>query len=72
MGLHHVVLTTPETFFGKTILTAVEMQPLLDIDKTDPREDFFCLKWTFYSRSREMCVIFETDTHELNIVIYRY
>ena len=38
VGLYHVVLTTPKTSPKKLILTVVEMQQLLDIEKIDSKE----------------------------------
>ena len=68
MGLYHVVLTTPKTSPEKPTLTVVEMQQLPDIEKTDPKEEISCLKWTKYNGRRNVCVNFQTDTDKLNIV----
>ena len=46
LGLYHVVLTTPKTSPGKLTLTVVEMQQLPNIEKTGPKKEIFCLKWT--------------------------
>ena len=72
LGLYHVVLTTTKTSPEKLTLTVVEMQQLLDIEKTDSKEEITCLKWTKYSGRRKVCVNFQTDTDKLNIVVYRY
>ena len=71
LGLYHV-LTTPKTSPEKLTLTVVEMQQLADIEKTDSKEEIFCLKWTIYIGRRKVCVNFQTDTDKLNIVVYRY
>ena len=72
LGLYHVVLTTPKTSPEKLTLTVVEMQHLLDIEKTDSKEEISCLKWTLNNGRRKVCVNFPTDTDKLNIVVYRY
>ena len=41
-----------------------------DIEKTDSKEDFSCLKWTIYNGRRKECVNFKTDTDKLTIVVY--
>ena len=46
LGLYHVVLTNPKTSPEKLTLTVVEMQQLLDIEKTYSKEELSCLKWT--------------------------
>ena len=56
LGLYHVVLTTPKTSPEKLTLTVVEMQQLLDIEKTDSKEKISCLKWALYNGMRKkMC-----------------
>ena len=72
MGLYHVVLATPKTSPEKLTLTVVEMQQLPDIENTDSNEEVFCLKWTIYNGGRKVCVNFQTDTDNLNIVVQRY
>ena len=72
LGLYHIVLTTPKTSPEKLTLSVVEMQQLPDIEKTDSKEEISCLKWTIYNGRRKVCVIFQTDTDKLNIVVYRY
>ena len=72
LGLHHFVLITPKISPEKLTLTVLELQQLPDIEKTDIREGFSCLKWTIYSGRREVYVNFKTDTDNLNIVVYRY
>ena len=72
LGLYHVVLITPNTSPEKVTLTVVEMQQLPDIEKTDSKEEVTCLKWTIYNGRRKVCVNFQTDTDQLNFVVYRY
>ena len=72
LGLYHVKLTTPKTSPEKLELTVVEMQQLPAIEKTDSKEEISCLKRTIYNGRRKVCVNFQTDTDELNIVVYRY
>ena len=72
LGLYHVVLTTPKTSPEKLPLTVVEMQHMPDIEKIDSKKEISCLKWTIYNGRRKVCVNFQTDTDELNIVVYRY
>ena len=71
LGFYHVVLTTAKTSPEKLTLTVVEMQQLVDIEKTDSKEEMSCLKWTLYSGTK-LCVNSKTDTDKLNIVVYRY
>ena len=54
LGLYHVVLTTPETSPEKLLLTVVEMLQLLDIEKTDSKEEISCLNWTIYNGRRKV------------------
>ena len=72
LGLYRVVLTIPKTSPEKLTLTVVEMQQLLDIEKTDSKEELSCLKCTVYNGRRKLCVNFQTDTDKLNIAVYRY
>ena len=72
LGLYHVVLTTPKISPEKLTLTVVEMQQLPDIEKTDSKEEIYCLKWTIYNGRRKVCVNFQTHRDKLNIVVYRY
>ena len=71
LGLYHVVLKTPKTSPEKLTLTVVETQQLPDIEKTDSKEEISCLKRTIYNGRRKLCVKFQTDTDNLNIVVYR-
>ena len=72
LGLYHVLLTTPKTSPEKLTLTVVEMQQLLDIQKTDSKEQMSCLKWTLYNGRRKVYVNFQTNADKLNIVVHRY
>ena len=71
MELYHVELRSkysPE----KNSLTLVETQQLPDIEKVDSKDEIFCLKWTFYSGRRNVCINFQTDTDKVSVVVYRY
>ena len=71
LGLYHVKLTgkdSPE----KITLSLVETQQLPDIEKSDPKNDISCLKWTIYNSRRNVSINFQTDTDKVNIVVYRY
>ena len=72
LGLYHIVLTTPRTSPEKPTLTVAEMLQLPDIEKTDSKEEVSCLKWTIHNGKRKICVNFQTDTEQLNTVVYRY
>ena len=72
LGLYNVVLTTPETSAEKFTLAVVEMQQLPDSEKTYSKEEVSCLKWTVYNGRRKVCVNFQTDTDNLNFVVYCY
>ena len=71
IGVYHVVFTTSKTSPEKLTLAVVEMQHLLDIEKTDSKEEFSCLKRTKCNGRRKVCVNFKTDTDKLEIVVYR-
>ena len=58
LGLYHVVLTTPKFSPERHTLNVVEMQQLLDIEKTYSIKEIFCLKWTRINRSIKKCVNF--------------
>ena len=71
LGLYHVELKSkhsPE----KITLTLVETQQLPDIEKTDSKDKYSCLKWTIYNGRRKVCINFQTDTDKVNIVVYHY
>ena len=71
MRLYHIVPKTPKTSPEKPKLTVVEMQLLLDIEMTNPKQEKSRLKWTIYNDRRKVCLNFQTDTENLNIVVYR-
>ena len=48
------------------------MQQLPDIEKTKSKEEESCLKLTTYDGGRKVRVNFQTDTDQLNIVVYCY
>ena len=70
LGLYHVVLSTPKLTPAKLTLTIVEMQQLPNVEKTGT--DVSCLKWTLFNGRRKICISFQTDTDNVNIVAYRY
>ena len=47
------------------------MQQLPDTEKIDSKEEISRLKWTIYNGRRKKCVNLQTDTDNLNIVVYR-
>ena len=69
--LYHVVLSTPNTSPEKRTLTVGEMTHLPDIEETDAKKEFSCLKWTMYNGGRKVCVHFKTDRDNLKVVVYR-
>ena len=64
-------LENPKIFPKKTMLTLVETQQMPDIEKVDSKDEISCLKWTNYN-GRKVCINFQTDTHKVNNVVYRY
>ena len=71
LGLYHVVLRrkdSPE----KITLTLVETRQLPDIEKVDSNDEFSCLKRTICNGRRKVCINFQTDTDNMNIVVYHY
>ena len=71
LGPYHVELRSKDSP-EKITLTQVETQQLPDNEKADSKDEFSCLKWTIYNGRRKVCIIFQTDTDKVNIVIYRY
>ena len=61
-----------KTLPRKITLNLVETQQLPDIEKSDSKDEIFCLKWTIYNGRRKVCISFQTDTDKVNIVLYRY
>ena len=70
-GPYHVELRSKDSP-EKITLTLVETQQLPDIQKADSKDEISCLKWTIYNGRRKVCINFQTDTHTVNIVVYRY
>ena len=70
LGLYHVVLTTPKSSPTKITLTIAELQQLPELKQCE--DEISCLKWTIYNSRRKICVGFQTDTDEVDIVVYRY
>ena len=48
------------------------MEHSQNIQKIDPKEETFCLKWTKYNNARKLRKIFMKVTHKLKIVMYRF
>ena len=53
-------------------MTVVGMQQLLNVEKTVSKDEKSRLKRAKYNGRRKVCVNFQTDTDNLNIVEYRY
>ena len=45
------------------------MQQLSHLEKSDCKEEIFCLKWTFYNGRRKVCLNFKIDTNKLTNVL---
>ena len=75
LGLYHVELRSKDSP-EKITLTLVETQQLPDVEEAqmfaDSKDEISCLKWTIYNGRRKVCIIFQTDTDKVNIVVYRY
>ena len=71
LGLYHVELKFKDSP-KKTTLTLVETQQLPDIEMSGSRDEISCLKRTIYNGRRKVCINFQTDTDNVNIVVYRY
>ena len=71
LGLYHVALKSKDSP-EKITLTLVETQQLPDFEKSDSKGEISCLKWTISNGRRKVCIIFQTDTDKVNIVVYRY
>ena len=73
LGLYHVEFRSkPKDSPGKVTLTLVETQQLPDIEKVDSKDEISCLKWTIYNGRRKVCINFQTDADNVNIVVYLY
>ena len=68
LGQYHVELRSKDSP-EKTTLTLLETQQFPDIEKVDSKDEISCLKWTFYNRSRKVCINFQTDTVKVKIVV---
>ena len=71
LGLYHIEIKSKDSP-EKITLTLVETQQLPDIEKSDSKDKISCLKWTKYNGRRKVCINFQTDTDQVNIVVYRY
>ena len=72
LGLCHVVLTTPKTSPEQLTLTIVKMQQLPNVENSDSKEQISRVKRATYNGRRKVCVNFQTDTDNLNIVVSGY
>ena len=61
-----------KTLPKKITLTLVETQQLPDIQNSESTDELSRLKWTIYNGRRKVCINFQTDTDNVNIVVYRY
>ena len=43
-----------------------------DFEKVDSKNEIFCLKSTIYNGRRKVCINFQSDTHNVNNIVYRY
>ena len=71
LGLYHVELKSKDSP-EKITQTLVETQHLPDIERVDSKDEISCLKRTFYSGRRKVCINFQTDADKANIVVTRY
>ena len=72
LGLCHVELgSKTKDSPKKNTLILVETQQFPDIEIVDSKDDFSCLKWTFYIGRRKVCINFQTYADKVNIVVYR-
>ena len=71
LGLYHVELKSKDSPKQIT-LTLVETQQLPDIVRADSKDEISCLKWTIYNGRRKVCINFQFDTDNVNIVVFRY
>ena len=72
LGLYHVELREPKDSPEIITLTLVETQQLPDIEKADSEDEISSLKWTIYNSRREVCINFQTDRNNVNMLVYRY
>ena len=73
LRLYHVELRSkPKGSPGKITLTLLETQQLPDIEKVDSKDEISCLNMTIYNGRRKVCIIFQTDTEKVNLLVYSY
>ena len=72
MRLYHVEHRKPEDSDEKITLTLVETQQLPKNEKFYSKDEISRLKRTKYNGRRKVFIKFQTDTDEVNIVVYRY
>ena len=72
MGLFRVELRKSKDSPKKITLTLVETQQLPDIGKIDSKDEICCIKWTIYKDRKNVCINFQIDTNNANIVVYCY
>ena len=71
LGLYHVELKSKDSP-EKITLTLVETQQLPDIEEVHSKDESSSLKWRIYNGRRKICINFQTDTDNVNVVVYRY
>ena len=71
MGLYLVELRKPKDSPEKNTLTLVETQQTPHFEKVDSKDETSCLKWTIYNGRRKVYINSQTDTDQVNIVVYR-
>ena len=70
LGLYRVEhRSTPKDSFEKITLTVAETQHLPDNETVESKDEILCLKWTIYNGRRKVCIISQTDTDKVNIVV---
>ena len=71
LGLYQVEFRSKD-FPEKITLSLVETKQLPVIQKADSKDEISCLNWTIYIGRRKVCINFQSDTDQVNIVVYRY
>ena len=71
LGLYLVAVTKQKDSPKKITLTLVETQQMPDIEKIDSKHEISCLKCTIYNGRRKVCISFQTDSDNVNLVVYR-
>ena len=72
LGIQHVALQTPKIRSKELLLNSTEMQRVPDTENTDQKEEVRCQNRTKEKSSQNVSVNFNTDTVELNKVVYRF